>query len=206
PCIVGFDSDAWEGGAPQGWELTINAGKANLSLEKTDGTVALLLKSDSASAFGISRKVNVDPAAHPVLRWKWRVDKRPPGDVRSFRTDDQAAQLYVLFREVSWPAKLNSPVIGYIWDDGSPKGAAVKSPQPLAMMVRYIVLRDKRDPLRTWMEEERNVLDDYRRLFPDIEDAKIRPVVGLSIYINSHHTGSEAESRIADIRFLPSGK
>jgi len=110
-------------------------------------------------------------------------------------------QIYVAFKATGWPAKLKTPVIGYIWDNEAPKETIVKSPQAFADKVRYIVLRDKTDKLNEWYSEKRNIKEDYKELFSDIDEGKERKIEGISLYINSQHTESEAESYIYDIFF-----
>jgi len=200
--ITAFTSDILEQGAPPGWELKKSKGTPDLALEKTDCGYVLHLKSDSSTSYGIAKELTLPKGAYPFLNWKWRVDKLPVGgDVRKSDTDDQAIQIYVAFKETGWPAKVNTPLVGYIWDNECPKGTTVTSTQPLAGKIRYIVVRDKTDTRGEWYTEKRNVFEDYKMLFPDIDGGTPRDITGISVYINSQHTKSEAESYIADAFF-----
>jgi competence protein ComGC len=200
--IAGFDSDKLVEGIPEGWELEKNSGTVDLSFTKEECGYALRLKSDKESSYGIKKKIKLNLEECPYLNWTWKADKLPKGaDVRKQSTDDQAIQIYVIFREVGWPAKFNTPVIGYIWDTDCPKGTEVTSPQLLADKVRYIVLRNKNDELGRWFEEKRNIKEDYKKLFPDIDGGKLRNTEGVAFYINSQHTKSEAESCIYNVYF-----
>ena len=200
--VTEFTSDEMKDGAPPGWELEDKKGTPNLSLEEMEeGQYALHMKSDSAS-YGIKKDMKVKKGKYPFLNWKWKVCKLPVGgDVRNSKTDDQAIQIYIAFKETGWPAKLKTPVIGYIWDNECPKETMITSPQPLAGKVRYVVIRDKTDKMGEWYTEKRNIYEDYKKLFPDIEEGKPRDVKGVSFYINSQHTGSEAESYIYNVYF-----
>ncbi len=200
--ITTITSDTLEQGAPPGWELKKSKGTPNLAIEKTDFGYALHLKSDSSTSYGIAKELKMSKGEYPFLNWKWKVNKLPVGgDVRKSDTDDQAIQIYIAFEETGWPAKVNTPLIGYIWDNEGPKGTTVTSTQPLAGKVRYIVVRDKTDTLGEWYTEKRNVFDDYKTLFPDIDGGTPRDIKGISVYINSQHTKSEAESYLADVFF-----
>jgi len=200
--VAGFKTETMKSGSPEGWKLEENKGTPYLKLEKEGDRFALHLKSDKSSSFGIKKELKVDPVKHPFLNWKWKAVKLPiGGDVRDKNKDDQAIQIYVAFEATGWPAKLNTPVIGYIWDNETPKDTVIRSQQILADKVRYIVLRDKSDELNEWHCEKRNVSEDYKNLFPDIDDGKLRKIEGISIYINSQHTESEAESYVYDIFF-----
>ncbi|MBN2254456.1 MAG: DUF3047 domain-containing protein [Deltaproteobacteria bacterium] len=201
--VTGFMSEKLEGGAPSGWDLKTSKGTPDLAVEKTECCGYVLhLKSDSSSSYGIAKDLNLSKGEYPFLNWKWRVDTLPVGgDVRKADKDDQAIQIYVAFKETGWPAKVNTPLVGYVWDNECPKGTTVTSPQPLAGKVRYIVIRDKTDKLGEWYTEKRNVFEDYKALFPDIDGGAPRDIKAVSVYINSQHTKSRAESWLADVYF-----
>jgi len=200
--VAGFDSEKMEGGAPSGWELIDNKGVPNLVLESARDRYALHMKSNSESSFGIEKEMAVKIKEYPFLNWEWKVAKLPVGaDVREADTDDQAIQIYIAFKPTGWPAKLKTPTIGYIWGVECPKDTVVKSQQPFASRVRYIVLRNKSDKLNEWYQEKRNLEEDYKKLFPDIDDGQPRDIEGISFYINSQNTKSEAESWIYNVRF-----
>ena len=200
--VAGFDSGEMNGRVPSGWELVEKAGTPNLALERKGAGYALRMKSDSRSSFGIKKGLDLKAGEYPCLSWAWKVARLPRGaDVRAADKDDQAIQLYVAFKPTGWPAKLNSPVIGYIWGVECPKGAFVTSSQPFAGNVRHVVLRNKADPLDTWFTEKRNLEEDFRRLFPHIDGGKPRDITSIYFYINSQNTESEAEGYIHDVCF-----
>lgn len=200
--VAGFDSGKMEKGAPLGWELVEKKGIPNLDLERVNSRYLLHMKSDSESSFGIKKEMDVKIKEYLFLNWEWRVARLPVGaDIRKADTDDQAIQIYVAFKPTGWPAKLKTPTIGYIWGVECPKDTVVTSQQPLASKVRYIVLRNKNDKLNEWYHEKRNLEEDYKKLFPDIDGGQPRDIEGISFYINSQHTKSEAESYIYNVRF-----
>ena len=200
--VAGFDSGEMKKGAPSGWELVKKDGTPNLTLEKKDDRYILHMTSDSRSSFGIQKEMDLKPGKYPFLSWEWKVARLPKGaDVRTAATDDQAIQVYVAFKPTAWPAKVNTPVIGYIWGVECPKDTYITSAQPFAGKVRYVVLRNKDDALNTWFGEKRNLEQDYRTMFPDIDDGRLRDIEGISFYINSQNTKSEAESYIYNVRF-----
>ncbi|MCD6154126.1 MAG: DUF3047 domain-containing protein [Syntrophobacterales bacterium] len=200
--VAGFNSGKVKDGAPVGWKLDNKKGTPDLELVKEDGKYALHLKSDSESSFGIKKDIELEKEEYPFLNWKWKVCKLPVGgDVRKYDTDDQAIQIYIAFRETGWPAKLKTPVIGYIWSNECPRETMVTSSQPFAGKVRYIVIRDKNDKLGCWYTEKRNIYEDFRKLFPDIDGGIPRDIKGVAFFINSQHTKSEAESYIYDVYF-----
>jgi hypothetical protein len=124
------------------------------------------------------------------------------GDARRAETDDQAIQLYIAFPATGWTAKLNPPIIGYLWDNEAPRDWTGRCPQTGGGKLRYMVLRNGTDKLGEWTSERRNIYQDYRKLFPDMKDGEpMGPVQGISLYINSQHTQSMAEGSIADVFF-----
>ena len=189
-------------GAPQGWEVDIKKGPQNISVERDGDELALRLIS-SNNSFGVKKEAKVNIRDYQYLNWRWKAVKVPRGgDVRNAKTDDQAIQLYLAFPSVGWPASLNTPVIGYLWDSESPRGHSGRSLQLGGSKLRYLVLRNKTDKLGEWYAEKRNVYEDYKRLFKDIKGGEPEGVThGIQIHINSQHTGTEAESYVGEIFF-----
>ncbi|PKN76686.1 MAG: hypothetical protein CVU52_03655 [Deltaproteobacteria bacterium HGW-Deltaproteobacteria-10] len=200
--VMKYNTPAMSGGIPDGWKLEKKVGQPLMTMEKDGDSFYLHLVSRGDSSFGVRKEARVDVKKYPILIWRWRVTKLPKGgDVRQTSTDDQALQVYVAFKESGFMG-MNTPVIGYIWDNESPKGWSGRSQQAGADKLRYIVLRSKADNVGQWYTERRNVYQDYRKLFPDINGGEPQgTTTGLQIYINSQHTKSPAESMIGDIYF-----
>jgi outer membrane protein OmpA-like peptidoglycan-associated protein len=174
-----------------------------MRMKKEDNVFYLNLISSGDSSFGVRKEVRVDVKKFPILCWRWKVNKLPRGgDVRKKSTDDQALQVYVAFKEVGFPSVLNTPVIGYIWDNEAPKGWSGRSQQLGGNKLRYIVLRNRTDQTGQWFTERRNLYKDYKKLFGDIKGGEPQGLTtGLQIQINSQHTKSPADSLIGEIFF-----
>ncbi|MEK7842070.1 MAG: DUF3047 domain-containing protein, partial [Deltaproteobacteria bacterium] len=115
------------------------------------------------------------------------------GDVRKKETDDQAAQIYVIFPK--FPSQINSRMLGYIWDTNAQVGSEVTSAK--LSTTKYIVLKSGTKELGTWFAEKRNVYEDYKRLFN-----KEPPMAGsIALMIDSDDTKTSAESFFGDIYF-----
>jgi hypothetical protein len=190
-------------GVPPGWVLDRTTGTPSLSLKKDGDAVYLHLISEGRSSFGIRKGVQVDIRQYPYLTWRWRANRLPTGgDVRQCSRDDQALQLYIAFQPLGFPAKLKTPVIGYIWDNEAPKGWMGKSPKFGADKLRYVVSRNGTDRMDTWYTEKRNIYEDYRRLFKDIGDGEPKGLTsGIALYIDSQDTKSRAEGQIGEVYF-----
>jgi hypothetical protein len=180
------------GGRGASWSVSVNKGPPDIRVSKVEGIEVLEMRS-SRTSFGLQRLVRVDLARYPILAWSWRADALPRGgDFRAARTDDQAASIYIAFS----PAR----AIGYIWDSSAPAGSIGDCvlPPPI-MKIRIFVLRSGSGDAGRWLPERRDLRRDYEAAFgermPDAEE------VGLRIWINSQHTGTEAASAFADLRF-----
>jgi len=181
-------------GVPAGWELREFTGRAALELVRAEPGLALRLRSVHAS-FALYRDVIVDLREHPFLAWSWRVVRLPAGgDVRQRVTDDEAAQVYVIFPR--WPSPLTaSDVLGYVWDARAPVGTQLVS--PAAGNVRVVVVASGRVGLDAWQRQERNVAADYLALF-----GRQAPRVGqVALMIDSDDTRGEAEALFGDLVF-----
>jgi len=198
-----FISLVMPAGLPEGWSLEKKKGTPLMKMEKEGNTFYLHLTSPGSSSFGLRKEARIDVKKFPILCWSWKVNKLPKGgDVRKKLKDDQALQVYVAFKEVGFPAVLNTPVIGYIWDNEAPKGWSGRSQQLGGDKLRYIVLRNRTDQTGKWYTERRNLYKDYKKLFGDIKGGEPQGLTtGLQIYINSQRTKSPADSLIGEIYF-----
>ena len=178
------------GRLPDGWQMKVNHGTPDVAVIDNPQGRVVRLKS-RANSFGIERGLDVDPQRFPYLAWKWKVSELPRGgDVRHYRTDDQAAQLLIAFDE--------RHVLSYIWDSTAPKGT-LESESPLPLVHLYaLVCRSGADEANQWISEVHNIAEDYQRAFGRAPGAHVK---GMRLQINAQHTGTSAESYFADIAF-----
>jgi len=180
-------------GPPEGWKVKEWKGMASFSVVEADFGPAIHMKSSSTSS-ALYKEMKFDIKDYPYLSWQWKVTALPDGgDVRRKDRDDQAAQVYVVFPR--FPAAVNSRLVGYIWDSTAPAGLRVQSTK--TVNTRYIILRSGPGELGKWLEEERNVYEDYKALFKE-EPPKAGSV---SVMIDSDDTKGAAESFVGSIVF-----
>jgi hypothetical protein len=181
--------DGWLGG--QTWGLP----QHDMTIEENEGHRVLHLKSkieSSAVRRDIRGRVNLKET--PILEWSWKAITLPKnGDCRKKATDDQAAQLYVVWPR--FPEAVRSQIIGYIWDSTAPAGSIVKSEK--TSTVTYVVMRSGAADLGKWITERRNVLEDYKKIYGAQPDSPGY----ISIAIDSDDTVSSAESVFGWILF-----
>lgn len=184
-------------GIPDGWKSGQMWGlpKHDFTVVDNDGHRVLHLRSEGDSSM-ITKELDgtVNLKSTPVLEWRWKAVTLPTGgDARSKHTDDQAAQLYVVWPR--FPQEFRSRIIGYIWDTQAPEGLVVKSQK--TGTVTYIVVRSGPAQLGKWLTERRNVVEDYKKVYGEPPE---KPG-GLSIAIDSDDTNSSAESFFGTITF-----
>lgn len=177
------------GRLPSDWQVKVNHGKPDFSVCTGADQSCVRLKSVKAS-FGLERGVDVDTVQMPYLSWHWKVTQLPGGgDFRHASTDDQAAQILVLFAD--------HRVLSYLWDSTAPKETAQNASSVPLVHIFAIVCRSGSSEANRWLEETRNLASDYQRAF-----GRTAPhVKGLRIQINSQHTGTVAESYFGDVAF-----
>jgi hypothetical protein len=182
-------------GIPPGWQgHDWGSPKYDFTVIQDGDKRALLLKSDNDSS-SISKEIKVDVKQYPILEWTWKVVALPPGGhARKAQTDDEAAQLYVTFPR--FPTTVRSRIIGYIWDSTEPAGASFQSAK--VSSVHFIVVRSGSADLGKWITENRNVLEDFKKIYGE---SPSEPAGGITLSINSQNTGTRAESFFGKILF-----
>src|SRR5215510_3430720 len=183
-------------GVPHGWNgQNWGSPSYDIAVVENDGQRVLRLRSqDDSSTIVKDIKGKINLKETPVLEWVWKSTVLPKG-ANSCRkaTDDQAGQIFVVWPR--FPEALRSRIIGYVWDTTQPVGTICKSEK--TGTVTYIVIRSGSADLHRWITEQRNVVDDFKRVYGDAPDD---PAV-LSVAIDSNDTNSTAEAMYGAIRF-----
>ncbi len=164
------------------------------------------------SASGLIRKIEIDLKETPVLKWRWKVPNVVAGsDVHSKDGDDYAARLYVTFEydpdAVSFSKKAKYKIgkllfgdipiaaINYVWENNTEIGTIISS--SYTDFSKMVVVGNKDARLGEWVEEERNVYEDYMKAF-DEEPPKVN---GIAIMTDTDNTGGTATTFYGDISF-----
>ena len=215
PRVVGEFSALPPGTAlPPGWAPLVFRNVARhtaytLEADADSGTVVHARA--VASASGLIHRLDVDTAATPLLRWRWKVAAPvADGDVTRRDRDDYAARIYVTFRYT--PERLTlferarfaaaralygeyPPHAGlnYIFDARSAVGTVI--PNPYTERVRMIVVESGTTRAGRWLDYERDIVADYRRAFN--EDPP--PLSGIALMTDTDNTGASAEAWYGDL-------
>lgn len=180
------------GRLPDGWQLKVNHGTPDVTVTGESSSRVLRFKSQKSS-FALERGVDVDIARFPYLTWSWKVSELPArGDFRNSSTDDQAAQVLVLFAD--------RRVLTYLWDSSAPKGIWQSASSVPFVHIFALVCRSGAEELNRWLPEAHNLAQDYQKAF-DRPPARVK---GIRLQINTQHTGSSAESYFGDVSFRSS--
>jgi hypothetical protein len=212
---IGKFSDASEGTAlPGGWKpLTFTKIPKQTQYEVVADGGKLVVKAVSeASASGLTKEVRIDPREYPILRWRWKIENLlKTSDATRKGGDDYPARLYITFEydpdKVSVGKKLkykagrvlfgDIPIgaINYVWERKAPVDAIIDN--AYTDFVKMVVVESGPQKVGTWMDEERNIYEDYKRAFGE-EPPMIN---GVAIMSDTDNTKERVTAYYGDIIF-----
>jgi len=218
PGLVGTFSGADIGAdLPMGWEPLVFGDDARLtvySLVRDEDVTVVRASSDNAAS-ALVYPLRIDLAQTPIVQWRWKVENvLEQGDALSKDGDDYPARLYVLFDvkpdDLSWTERLKIETyhllygrypplraLNYLWANRQPVGSLI--PNIYSSRVQMYVVQSGESQLGQWVEQERNLYEDYVRAFGGPPPA----VTGIAIMTDTDNTGEHATAYYGDIRLLP---
>ncbi len=202
-------------GLPDGWKpLTFKKIEKHTTYTLVEEDNALVVKAVAeASASGLTREIKINPKEYPIVKWRWKVTNvLKKGDVRRKEGDDYPARIYITFEYDSSKVSLfekakyegirvwygRYPPLGainYIWESKSPIGTMV--PNPFTDRVMMFVVESGPSKLNQWVNEERNIFEDYKKAFG--QDPPM--ISGIAIMTDTDNTGESATAYYGDIFF-----
>jgi hypothetical protein len=203
---------------PEGWKpLTFKKVPRHTDYRLVqDGDRVVIKATSAASASGLIKVVSIDSQQYPIVRWSWRVENiLQKSDVTRKAGDDYPARLYITFayepERVSIGRKLkykagralfgDIPIaaLNYIWESKAPVGTIVDN--AFTDFAKMIVVQSGAERLGSWVEEERNVYEDYKAAFGEQP-----PMInGIAIMSDTDNTGEQALAYYGDIVFAKTG-
>ncbi|MDH5670488.1 MAG: DUF3047 domain-containing protein [Nitrospira sp.] len=212
--VASFSSAAVGQTIPDGWTPLIfkNIPRQTKYALVKEGDITVVKAESNASASGLTRAVTIDPHEYPIIRWRWKVDHvLLHSDVSRKDGDDYPARLYVTFeydeKRVSFSKKLkyaagrailgDIPIgaLNYIWETRTPVGTVVEN--AYTDFAQMIVIESGPQHVGKWVDEERNVLNDYRMAFG--EDPPL--INGVAIMTDTDNTKEQVTAYYGDITF-----
>jgi len=190
--VDGILVDDFEHGLAPAWKEKEFAGRTTYRVVACESGQCLSASSHDAAS-GLVYPLDLQPQAYPILHWRWKIaDTIPGGDARGKTTDDYAARIYVIFPHWFFPM---TRTINYIWANRLPQGDSIVSSYTSNSIM--LAVRSGRERRGEWLEERRDVLADYRRLFGE-EPGKIGAI---AIMTDTDNTGQTAQAWYNDISF-----
>ncbi len=193
--IDDFGEDA-PGAFPAGWELKADLlnpcrGKKKSFAVKAGPEGRYLAVESAGDACTAARRFPFDLSVYRVLSWRWRARVLPKGgDERTKAADDSAAGLYVCFKGFA----LLPYCIKYVWSAALPPGTVLAS--PFRKATKVVVLESGSAKLGTWVEEKRDLYEDYLKVFGG---RAVKNPAGVALLTDSDNTRSSAAADYAGI-------
>lgn len=215
--VARFSTGEPGGHLPEGWKpLTFKKiPKQTAYALVRDGAHVVVKAVSESSASGLTKALNIDPKAFPILQWRWKVENLvQKSDATRKDGDDYPARIYITFEydpsKVSFGKKLkykagqvlfgDIPIgaISYIWETRAPVGAIFDN--AYTDFVKMIVVESGPQNIGRWIEESRNIYEDYIRAFGEEPPM----ISGIAIMSDTDNTGEHATAYYGDIVFAKS--
>lgn len=185
--------DVLVGGNVANWGEHHFVGDTDYRPVSTEIGRVLQARSD-ASASGMYRRIRIDLEKTPILRWRWRAESTFGAvDETTKAGDDYPVRVGVVAVHpvLFWDAR----VVNYVWASNRPKHSIWVN--AFTDRARMVAVRSGDAELGQWVEEVRNVRDDFRRLFG--EDVRYVDIVG--VMTDTDGTGQTVTGYYGDIYF-----
>ncbi len=185
------------GNSPSGWSSRDEENMGKVYAVRREENNQFLHADARAASIQVAYEKKWPLKEFPILRWKWRAWIFPEGtDERKKSGNDNVASVYVVLG--GWPIPRT---LKYIWSDTLPLGFSLDSPH--STRIKMIVQRSGRSPLKEWVVEERNVFEDYRKIFGDSDPSPAAR--GIALLTDSDNTGTRAMGDYDHICILSKG-
>lgn len=178
-----------------------------------DNGATVIRAESKATASGLTRRIKVNAADYPVLRWRWKVANiLTTSDLRTKEGDDYPARVYVMFdypleklpfservkirlARALYDPDLPAATLCYVWDGKAPAGTI--APSAYTHLVRMIVVESGASRVNQWLNVERDVAADFQAAFGE----PAPPITALTIATDTDNTGESAVAFYGDISF-----
>ncbi len=178
-------------GDTAGWETKVFNKASSYRIVDLEGRRVLQADcNNAASAF--YRRIKIDLAQTPILRWSWRVDGVYPGlDETQKKGDDYPARLYVVIDggALIWRTK----ALNYVWASRKPAGSV----WPNAYAKQAMMVGVRSGPDGGWHEESRDLRRDFREVFGIDADH----IDGVALMTDCDDAHGQGRAWYGDIRF-----
>ena len=213
PLVPPFSDQAVGAQIPHEWSsITFRKSPRHTqySLVREEGTVVIRAQAQ-ASASALTHRLHVDVKDFPILRWRWKIEHvLATSDIARKQGDDYPARMYVTFdldpkrnsmgermrhraAELLFGGELPYSGLCYVWDRRAAVGTT--APNAYTANVRMIVIESGPQRAGQWVEERRNVFEDYRAAF----GSDPPPMAGVAIMTDTDDTGESVTAWYGDV-------
>ena len=167
--------------------------KTHYHIVELDGRRCLKAESHAGASI-LLHAVDIDPEDHPWISWEWRVDRLVEGEALERKDgSDAAARVYVYFETKGLPWQKKN--LDYLWSAVLPVGTMMSS--AYRSDSKILVVESGSQSLGQWRSVERNLMDDYARLFGDDDPPDI---VAIGLMTDADNTQGEALAYFDELR------
>ena len=188
---VGTFSGAPPGDPPSAWKYASLPNKIPTRFNIVDLGGTHVLKVEADDSYGnLIYALHANVGDKSSIAWRWRVDKIiDEADIRQRSGDDSPAKLCVFFAfdaaKLSFGERTRLAIahtttgqdvptetLCYVWDNKVPVDTGL--PNVFTKRIRMIVLESGTAKLGLWVNQKRNLVADYQRMFGDESEARRR--------------------------------
>ncbi|MGZ5079982.1 MAG: DUF3047 domain-containing protein [Usitatibacter sp.] len=217
--IPAFSTAAPGAQLPGGWrsQRLPKAAPAELAMVNDGGATVLRVRSIAAAGGAVhALHAGAGAAAHPLLSWRWKIDRVvDQADMTRRSGDDYAARVYVFFAvpmnelafrdrlkillaRILYGEELPTAGICYVWDNRHPAGATAWS--PYTDRIRMVVVESGSARAGQWTEVRRDLEADFRAAFAAQGPKPVPAVTGIAAGNDTDQTGEAATAWFGDFR------
>ena len=125
-------------------------------------------------------KLNIASSNVTTFSWRWKISGCPTnGSDDKSKTFDHAGRVFVAFDTFIGPPYS----INYVWANNAPTNSTFN--HPMTSRSRFIVLQSGNARAGQWVNEKRDLKQDWQRLF---NDKPIPNIVGIGLFTDSDGT------------------
>ncbi|MGO9704642.1 MAG: DUF3047 domain-containing protein, partial [Limisphaerales bacterium] len=158
------------------------------------GTNFYLLGVADKGCSALSIKLDLAPPQKLKLRWRWRIDGvATNGSERQLAKFDHAARVFVAFDTFIGPPR----TLNYLWGNVEPSGTILEHPK--SSRAQLLVLESGNGKAGQWIVEERDVMADWKKVFPGQPMPK---VTGLGVMTDGDSLGVKLTGAYANIELI----
>jgi hypothetical protein len=182
-----------------------------MALVEDEGATVLRVRAEAAAG-AAAHALDADPAATPILVWRWKVERALDRAAWGTREgDDFAARVYVTFdvpidalpllqglririARAVFGEEMPTAALCYVWATREPPGTSGWN--PYSDRVRMIVLESGNARAGKWVDESRDVAADFQAAF----GSSAPRINGVLVSSDTDQTGERATAWFGDLR------